>query len=90
MKVRITVSGAKHDIGVTYGTQVAWERHFGRAISTMAEGTSAENIAFLAWDAAKRAGVTPLDFDGFLDTLEDIDMISDEGPQSAGSVQPTG
>lgn len=68
-------------------TMVAWERKTGRKMSSWAdEGVGAEDMAWLAWHAEKRAGNITVAFDAFLETIVDLDdapnpkVTSDQGP----------
>jgi hypothetical protein len=64
----------QYDIGdgpVTVSTNlyviVAWERRFKRKASEMATAIGMEDLAFMAWEASKLAGITvPGEFDTFL------------------------
>jgi hypothetical protein len=58
---------------------VNWERKFRTKASKLAEGIGMEDLAFLAFEAAKRAGIeTPVVFDDYLKTILDIEVVSEE------------
>jgi hypothetical protein len=60
-------------VDVGPATIVAWERRTSRRISDMAEGVSAEDMAWLVWHADKKAGNTSATFDEYLETLLDLE-----------------
>lgn len=64
--------GPRH-VNVGPASIVAWERKTSRRISDMAEGVSAEDMAWLVWHADKRAGGTTLAFEEYLDSIVDLE-----------------
>jgi hypothetical protein len=64
--------GPRH-VNVGPASIVAWERKTSRRISDMADGVSAEDMAWLVWHADKRAGGTSLAFEEYLDTIVDLE-----------------
>jgi len=87
MRLRIVISGETHDVPVPFAAQVAFERHFNLPVSIMSTETRAEHVAFLAYQAARRAKLTTLGFDEFVDTLDDLEVAPD--PTGAASGPPT-
>lgn len=78
--------GRKVKVRIGPKAEVAFERHFQISMSQAAKDISAEKLYFLAWAALHHAGKEALDFDSFLDVLEDVDMDTSE----ESSVGPTG
>jgi hypothetical protein len=52
---------------------VAWERKTDRRISDLANGVSAEDMAWMCWHAETKANVVAKTFDDYLDSLTDIE-----------------
>lgn len=66
---------------------VAFERHFNVSAQVLQMAPRLEYIAFLAWTAARSAGIdVPDTFDGFLDEVEDLEVIDGE---DAADANPT-
>jgi len=66
-----------------------WERKFKAKASQMADGIGMEDLAFLAYESAKVAGITvPIVFDDWLRQLRNLEIVeststnpTNEGPQ---------
>jgi hypothetical protein len=54
---------------------VAWERKTERRISDLANGVSAEDMAWMCWHAEKKSGIVSNTFDQYLDSLTDIEDV---------------
>lgn len=57
---------------------IAMERKYDVAVSVLSDAPRMEFIAFVAWNAAKRQGLTTLDFDKWIEASE-LSEIGDEG-----------
>jgi hypothetical protein len=57
---------------------VAWERHSKRKISDLAAGIGMEDLAFLAYSVLKRTGVNVKPFDGWINSVENIEPIEED------------
>lgn len=58
-----------------------WERKYKCKASQMANGIGVEDLAFLAYESAKIAGmVVPVVFDDFLKTVRSLEVIEQESP----------
>jgi len=69
------------DVTSTLANIVAWERRFKRKASDMASAAGVEDVAFLAWEAAKTAKVVvPAVFDDFVNKLTVLEVISEDAP----------
>ena len=91
MKLTLKVTTAEGDYEVTtnLGVIIAWERKFKAKASTLATGIGMEDLAFMAYEAAKHSGVTvPLMFDDYVKKLENIEVVSSE-PANPTEGEPT-
>lgn len=58
---------------------ITWERKFKRRAGDLAAGIGAEDLAFLAYEASKQAGITvPLVFDDYAKKIVTLDVVSGE------------
>ena len=64
--------GPRH-VDVGPASLVAWERKFGRQISSFAEGIGAEDMAWLCWHAEKRTKTVSIGFDEYLESIVDLE-----------------
>lgn len=56
-----------------------WERKYRTKASQLANGIGMEDLAFLAYEAAKQNGiVVPAVFDDFLKSVRTLDLIEDD------------
>lgn len=82
LKIRYVADGIDYEVTTTLATIVAWERRFKRKASEMAQAAGIEDLAYMAWEAAKAAKVVvPGSFDMFVEQLEEIDVIAEEAPR---------
>ena len=51
---------------------VAFETKFDRSISSLSKDIRITDMLFLAWHALKRTGVTPLEFEAWAETVENL------------------
>jgi len=81
MKLQIryhTTQGESHLVTTNLGTIVAWERKFKRKAVDMAQGIGVEDLAFLAYEATRQAGiVVPATLDDFIAKVDEI-ALTDE------------
>lgn len=91
MKLQLKItenSGNVYEVSTSLAVIVAWERKFKRKASDLASGNvGVEDLAFMAWEACKRANIpVPVPFDTYLDRLDDIDIVGDvdENPTGGG------
>jgi len=75
-----------YQVTTTLAVMVAWERKFKRKASELATGNvGLEDLAFMAYEAAKTSGIAvPPAFDGYLNRLEDIDVVSEDTNPTLG------
>ena len=66
-------------VTATLANLVAWERRFKRKVSDMAKEIGLEDLAYLAYEASKTAGVTvPVVFDDFVGRLDKLAIVEEE------------
>ena len=93
MKLRFTITpneGDPYQVTTNLAITVAWERKYKRRVSQAAhEGLSTEELLFMAYEAAKRSGITvPLTLDSFIDTVDEYEIESvTAGPTSPASTE---
>lgn len=69
---------------------VAWERKFKRKASEMATAIGMEDLAYMAWEASKLAGiVVPGEFDTFLRKQVGVIDVVDEEQTNPTPAEPT-
>lgn len=69
-------------------TVITWERKYKRRAGDLAAGIGAEDLAFLAYEASKAAGITvPLVFDDYAKKIVSLDVVSeeDQNPTAPGA-----
>jgi hypothetical protein len=97
LRLKVTIGETTSEVGLKPGDLVRFEAHFDRSlfdsVDVDAEGQpvgmkfGVSELMFLAWCGAKRAGLTALDFDGFLDELDDVEMAEGDVPGPLGDGQ---
>lgn len=60
---------------LTPRAQVSSERHFGKSIGAM---DSSEQIYYMVWASLHYSGREPLDYESFLNVLDDIEPVAKE------------
>lgn len=79
LSLNVTTTDGAYKVQTTFANVVEWERKTKRLASDLARGIGYEDLAFLAWSAAKTAGITvPLLYDDYVKKLVDIDVESNE------------
>lgn len=89
MTIRVDIGQGPYEVTTNLRTVIQWERKYKAKISN---GVGIEDIAFMAYEASKAAGVTvPAVFDDFVNRAIELEVVSagDTGPTleelSAGS-----
>jgi len=57
---------------------VAFERAFSKSITSLQSDVFLTDLFWLAWHSEKRQGMTPLEFDPWVDQLESIESVDSE------------
>lgn len=80
MKIRmqVTTTEETYEVVTDLYVVVLWERKFKRKASDLAAGTGVEDLAYMAYESARRAGiVVPASFDEYLRRIVDVDILED-------------
>jgi hypothetical protein len=79
LTLSIDTGDGAYQVETSLKNLVAWERKFKRKASELATGVGMEDLAFLAFEASKNAGivVSPV-FDDFIDSIITLDVVEDE------------
>lgn len=86
LTLKVTTTDGAYVVNTTFANIVEWERKTKRLASDLARGIGYEDLAFLAWAAAKSAGITvPLIYDDYVKKLVDIDV---EANETQNPIQP--
>jgi hypothetical protein len=82
LTLNVTTTDNHYEVTTIFANIVEWERKMKRQASDLARGIGYDDLAFLAWAAAKSAGITvPLVYDDFVKKIVELDVISNE-PQN--------
>lgn len=71
-KAKVITSSGPQDVTVLPIDIISWERAYKQKAGS-SSNTGLEDTLFMAWSAAKRQNLTSLDFDGWLETVENIE-----------------
>ena len=75
----VFTDGTTQTIETNLATVVAWERKYRRKASEMASGIGVEDLAFMAYESCKQAGITvPAVFDDYVKKLAAIEVVGQE------------
>ena len=76
-ELKITLAdGAEHTVPVSYSVACAWEDHHpGQAMEAMIRDVKFKQIAYLAYEALRKSGITVKVWPQFIDTLQDVDFV---------------
>lgn len=82
LNLRVTTTDGSRDYEVRPKTVVAFEREFGMGVGKAFQSEQrAEHIYWLAWRAVKDSGTVVKPFDGWLDEVQDVEMLeADDRP----------
>ena len=81
MKITLAVDTGEGPVQVTtnFMNVIEWERKYKRRAGDLAQGIGAEDLAFLAWQASKTAGITvPLMFDDYAKRIVSLEVVADD------------
>ena len=80
LTIRFDIGYGTATITTTLATLVAWERTFKMKTSDLADNFGMEDMAFMAWHAAKvqtdHGQSIPVEFDSFVNKLVEIEIVS--------------
>jgi hypothetical protein len=77
MRMSVTIGDTVQELTIKLPDLIAFERKFNVSWETVQEQPKLEMVVFLAWNAARRAGVTSETFDAWLDKVEDFSPIEE-------------
>jgi len=81
MKITLAVDTGEGPVQVTtnFMNVIEWERKYKRRAGDLAQGIGAEDLAFLAWQASKTAGLTvPLMFDDYAKKIVSLEVVAQD------------
>ena len=81
MKITLAVDTGEGPVQVTtnFMNIIEWERKYKRRAGDLAQGIGAEDLAFLAWQASKTAGITvPLMFDDYAKRIVSLEVVAED------------
>jgi hypothetical protein len=81
MKITLAVDTGEGPVQVTTSLMnvIEWERKYKRRAGDLAQGIGAEDLAFLAYQASKSAGIpVPILFDDYAKKIVDLEIIENE------------
>lgn len=81
MKITLAVDTGEGPVQVTtnFMNVIEWERKYKRRAGDLAQGIGAEDLAFLAWQASKSAGITiPLVFDDYAKRIVSLEVVTED------------
>ena len=82
MKLTLSVEfldGSNAQVETNLWVITQWERKYRSKISNLADGIGAEDLAFLAYEGCKIAGiVVPIVFDDFIKKLSKVEVVDQQ------------
>ncbi len=80
LKLKVNTGAGDYEVETNLFVIVTWERKFKRKASDLASGgIGMEDLAFMAYEATKQAGITvPAMFDDFIKRLETLEVVESE------------
>lgn len=88
LTLRYARNGETHEVTTSIGVIIAWEKQFKTKAPQLAQAVGLEDLAFLAFEASKRAKiVVPAEFQKFYDSLDDIEVV-DSDPENPTTAAP--
>jgi hypothetical protein len=80
LTIRFDIGYGPATITTTLATLVAWERKFKMKTGDLADNFGMEDMAFMAWHAAKiqteHGQSIPVEFDSFVNKLVEIEIVN--------------
>ncbi len=75
LSCKVWIDGSEHEYPVTPKVEVDFERKFGLGIGKAFEQQKREHQHYLAWLAVKASGAVVKPFDGWLETVENTEVL---------------
>ena len=73
------VDGTSSEVSTSAADYIKFETHFDKSIATLGNDVRLTYMFFLAWAAAKRTGVTDLEFEAWSETVA---MVGESDPKA--------
>ena len=81
MTLRVTVAGETNEYTVGPKVQVAFEREWKTGLpKAFSTEQRMEHMYWIAWKAQQAAGVVVKPFDGWLETVENVEVVEGDRP----------
>jgi hypothetical protein len=78
LTLKVVTADGERDYRLTPATVVAFERQFGMGIGkAFAAEQKAEHVYWLAWKAMQQSGAVVKPFDGWLETVVEVQMVEE-------------
>lgn len=80
LKLKVNTGAGDYEVVTNLYVIVTWERKFKRKASELGSGgIGMEDLAFMAYEATKQAGITvPAMFDDFIKRIETLEVVESE------------
>lgn len=90
MKINLKVTpteGEPYEVTTTMRVVIDWERKYKKSVNELASGRfTYEDLVFFAYQSAKLSGISvPMTLDGFIDKLEEVEVVEVEAPNPTGA-----
>ena len=82
--------GTAAEATASVADQVAFEQATDRSIARLADDFRLTDACWLAWHSLHRTSKTPLDFDAWLDTVDNVEIGQGRIVPLEGTTTPTG
>jgi hypothetical protein len=89
LTLKVDIGEGPFEVQTNLYVIVAWERKFKSKASNLANGVGMEDLAFMAYESSKVAGITvPVVLDDFIKRLVTLEVV-DNDPANPTQAEPT-
>ena len=89
--IRVTRGAETYEVTTNLMVTVMWERKYKRRASDLAAGIAMEDLAYMAYEASKMAGVVvPVALDDFIKSVTDLEVVDAEAANPTGPAPTAG
>ena len=89
LTLKVTTNETTYEVTTNLYVIIAWERKFKQKASNLATGVGMEDLAFMAYESSKVAGITvPVVLDDFIKRLVTLEVV-DNDPANPTQAEPT-
>jgi hypothetical protein len=79
IRIRVDIGDGPKEVATNLFNVISWERKYKRRAGDLAQGIGAEDLAYLAFEASKTAGiVVPAVFDDYAKRIITLDVVSED------------